>query len=179
MFGIGMPEFILIMAIALIVIGPKKLPDLAKALGRALGEFKKATSDLKDSLEIDTPLSDVKRSFDDLNKNLKNDFTKNTLGDSTSKKKSAPTVQVPPEPYLDKAGAENDADAERKKTEVDGAAPKELDKPEFSGLESDAGELTEKENPEGELPERELTATEPESKENAELNEKKDSAPKA
>ena len=41
MFGIGMPEMILILAVALIVIGPKKLPDLAKSLGRALGEFKK------------------------------------------------------------------------------------------------------------------------------------------
>ena len=107
MFGIGMPEFILIMAIALIVIGPKKLPDLAKALGRALGEFKKATSDLKDSLEIDAPLSDVKRSFDDLNKNLKNDLRRDAVGDSTPKKESSPTVQVPPEPYLDKADFEN------------------------------------------------------------------------
>ena len=39
MFGIGMPEMILILAVALIVIGPKKLPDLAKSLGRAIGEF--------------------------------------------------------------------------------------------------------------------------------------------
>jgi sec-independent protein translocase protein TatB len=47
MFGIGMPEMILILAVALIVIGPKKLPDLAKSLGRAFGEFKKA---------LDTPI---------------------------------------------------------------------------------------------------------------------------
>ncbi len=80
MFGIGMPEFLLIMAIALIVIGPKKLPDLAKALGKALGEFKKATSELKDSLEIDKPLSDVKRSFDNLNKDLNKGGSQN-LGD--------------------------------------------------------------------------------------------------
>ena len=46
--------------IALIVIGPKKLPDLAKSLGRAMGEFKRATNDLKDSLQVDTELKEVK-----------------------------------------------------------------------------------------------------------------------
>ena len=53
MFGIGMPEMLLILAIALIVIGPKKLPDLAKSLGRAMREFKRATSDLKETLAVD------------------------------------------------------------------------------------------------------------------------------
>ncbi len=56
MFGMGMPEIILILAIALIVIGPKKLPDIAKALGRAMGEFKKATNDLKNTINIDDPI---------------------------------------------------------------------------------------------------------------------------
>ena len=69
MFGIGMPEMLLILAIALIVIGPKKLPDLAKSLGRALGEFKKATSDLKRSMEVEE-LSNVKSAFDDLNQDI-------------------------------------------------------------------------------------------------------------
>jgi sec-independent protein translocase protein TatB len=71
MFGIGMPEMLLILAIALIVIGPKKLPDLAKSLGKALGEFKKATSELKDSIQIDSELKEVKTTFDDLNRDLK------------------------------------------------------------------------------------------------------------
>ncbi len=66
MFGIGMPEMILILAVALIVIGPKKLPDLAKSLGKAMGEFKKAASDLKDSMQIDTELKDLKTTFDNL-----------------------------------------------------------------------------------------------------------------
>lgn len=47
MFGIGFPELLLILAIALIVIGPKRLPDVARALGRGLGEFKRATEEMK------------------------------------------------------------------------------------------------------------------------------------
>jgi sec-independent protein translocase protein TatB len=66
MFGIGMPEMILIMAVALIVIGPKKLPELAKSLGKALGEFKKATHELKESIAIDDEIADAKSTFQDL-----------------------------------------------------------------------------------------------------------------
>ncbi len=74
MFGIGMPEMILIVAVALIVIGPKKLPDLAKSLGRALGEFKKATKDFKESIDVDDnfkELKDVKNAFDDISTDIK------------------------------------------------------------------------------------------------------------
>ena len=63
MFGIGTPELLVILAVALIVIGPKKLPDLAKSLGRALGEFKRATSDLKQSIEQETGLDEVRKDF--------------------------------------------------------------------------------------------------------------------
>ncbi len=71
MFGIGMPEMILILAIALIVIGPKKLPDLAKSLGRAMREFKKATNEFKETMQIDNELSEVKKAFDDINEDVK------------------------------------------------------------------------------------------------------------
>ena len=53
MFGIGFNEIIIILVIALIVIGPKKLPDIAKALGKGYREFKKAFDDVKDELNID------------------------------------------------------------------------------------------------------------------------------
>ncbi len=102
MFGIGMQEFLLIMAIALIVIGPKKLPDLAKALGKALGEFKKATSELKDSLEIDKPLSDVKRSFDNLNKDFNKDRSQNSTDEKGLLNGSASKEQIPSEQYVEK-----------------------------------------------------------------------------
>ena len=66
MFGIGMPELLLLLAIALIVVGPKKLPELAKALGRGIAEFKKATNEIKESLETNTEFSELKQSFDDI-----------------------------------------------------------------------------------------------------------------
>ncbi len=53
MFGIGMTEMMLIAALALIVIGPKKLPDLARSLGRGFAEFKRATSELKTTFETE------------------------------------------------------------------------------------------------------------------------------
>ncbi len=72
MFGIGVPEMILILAIALIVIGPKKLPDLAKSMGRSIREFKKATTEFKESVGVDNELKDVKNTLDDMNKDIRN-----------------------------------------------------------------------------------------------------------
>lgn len=52
MFGsIGMPELIIIFVIALIIFGPRKLPELGRSLGKSLGEFKRASNELRSSLE--------------------------------------------------------------------------------------------------------------------------------
>ena len=64
MFNIGLPELLIILAIALIVFGPNKLPELAKAVGRAMREFKKATDEVKESFVAETKdLEEVKDSL--------------------------------------------------------------------------------------------------------------------
>ena len=60
MFGIGMPELMIIMVIALIVIGPQKLPELARSLGKGLAEFKRATDDFRQSVETDSRSAEEK-----------------------------------------------------------------------------------------------------------------------
>ncbi|HUV50953.1 MAG TPA: twin-arginine translocase TatA/TatE family subunit [Anaerolineae bacterium] len=88
MFGIGMPEMILILAIALIVLGPKKLPDLAKSLGRAMREFKKATTELKESIDVDNELTDVKKAFDGMNDDIRKSVDVNIDFDDKAKEVS-------------------------------------------------------------------------------------------
>jgi len=61
MFGIGFPELLMIMALALIVLGPKRLPDLARALGRGLSEFKRASDELKQTFSDEVRSNDLKR----------------------------------------------------------------------------------------------------------------------
>jgi TatA/E family protein of Tat protein translocase len=62
MFGLGIPELLVIFVIALIVFGPKKLPDLGKSIGRAMAEFKKAQEDFQESVRSE--MRDVEKSAD-------------------------------------------------------------------------------------------------------------------
>lgn len=61
MFGpIGMPELIVIMVIALVIFGPRKLPELGRSLGRSLNEFKRASNELKHTLDEEIRTEDLK-----------------------------------------------------------------------------------------------------------------------
>lgn len=53
MFGIGMPELIIILIVALIIFGPKRLPEMGKSLGRAIKEFRKTSQELKEEINLD------------------------------------------------------------------------------------------------------------------------------
>lgn len=70
MFGMGMPEILLILAIALIVLGPKKLPEIAKSLGRGIAEFKKATKDFKESMAVDNDFKEAKETLQEMKKDV-------------------------------------------------------------------------------------------------------------
>lgn len=111
MFGLGMPEIFLILAIALIVIGPKKLPDLAKTLGRAMGEFKRSAQDFKRSIDVETTVKDIKDIADpkvDLEGIIKDANTKKETGKTAdsdpSPETAGPKASSPETPASDDSG---------------------------------------------------------------------------
>lgn len=76
MLGIGFPEMLLIMAIALLVFGPKKLPEIGKTLGRAIREFRRTSDELKERFEEEVHAEEFKSVKDELKKDIELDEEK-------------------------------------------------------------------------------------------------------
>src|SRR5262245_15596465 len=91
---LGFSEMLVIFIVALLVFGPKKLPELGKSLGKGIREFRKATDELKSSWEdqvrdIQAPLNDVKKDMHEMVQDLKSDFYKSI--EAESPKPSSPS----------------------------------------------------------------------------------------
>jgi sec-independent protein translocase protein TatA len=94
MFNIGLPELMIIVAIALIVFGPNKLPELAKAFGKAMREFKKATEEVKQSFEAETrDLEELKTGITEENISK---FIEATSASTEDIAEKAPPAEQPP-----------------------------------------------------------------------------------
>lgn len=115
MFGIGMTELLVILALALLVIGPRKLPELARTLGKGLAEFRKATQDVRDTIDREIHAQDFKNAVSD----VKQEFT-SKVKDMADLEPGDPEVpdNAPPD-----AGAKGEA------PEPGDSSPKKEEKP--------------------------------------------------
>ena len=97
---LGFSEMLVIFVVALLVFGPKKLPELGKSLGKGIREFRKATNELKSTWEdqvrdIQAPLNDVKKDLHEVGQDLKTDVYK-TIEPEHSETPSHETAQQTP-----------------------------------------------------------------------------------
>jgi sec-independent protein translocase protein TatB len=116
-FGVGFSEIVLILVVALIIFGPKKLPEIARMLGKALGEFRKAASDFKNAIELEeiksykpaNPTQETKSNPPQETKTIPAETQKSSVEETPVEKKE---TQIPSEQPLtdspDKTQTKND-----------------------------------------------------------------------
>jgi TatA/E family protein of Tat protein translocase len=123
-FGIGATELVIIMVVALLVFGPKRLPELARSLGRGMAEFRRASSDLRQTLQEVDPSNDVVKPPEPAAGSISPRVTTASPSDD-GQKASGDTSQADQADQADQAGPADEAD---------------LPQPEPEGLSKAAGE---------------------------------------
>jgi TatA/E family protein of Tat protein translocase len=98
---LGFSEMLIIFIVALLVFGPKKLPELGKSLGKGIREFRKATDELKSTWQdqvkdIQNPLNDVKKDLHEMGQDMKTDLYKSLEAEHS-------TAPAPETPQAEKA----------------------------------------------------------------------------
>ncbi|GAB6161462.1 Sec-independent protein translocase protein TatB [Desulfothermus naphthae] len=88
MFGVGTSELLIIFLVALLVIGPSKLPEVARALGKALAEFRKVSTDVKRQIDLEVQLADLEKTTPPQNKD---NTESNEISSKNIKEKSEDT----------------------------------------------------------------------------------------
>ncbi|MCF8057583.1 MAG: Sec-independent protein translocase protein TatB [Desulfocapsa sp.] len=125
MFGIGLPELIVILALALIVVGPDKLPDLARSVAKGILELKKTANTLKESLtEEGNPLDEIKPELEEAAKAIKDDIL-STTDDSWKSSNQGKTYDP-----RESSSAIIDVKPEQPTTEAESQVPPTADKKE-------------------------------------------------
>ena len=91
MGSIGMPELIIIMVIALVIFGPRKLPELGRSLGKSLGEFKRASNELRNTLEEEIRVEETRERVETTKAQAapSNTVARDTAGDAPEAAKGA------------------------------------------------------------------------------------------
>jgi len=92
MFGIGLPELLVIAVVALLVVGPDKLPGLAKSLGKGFQEFRRATDDVTESIKDTLKPDDIKKDVNDFKDSLL--YGKEDEKDKEKDKEATPKTQA-------------------------------------------------------------------------------------
>ena len=89
MFGIGTTEILVILVVALLVLGPKKLPEIARTLGKGLGEFKRVTTDFQRTITTEVDTEDMEKRKKEAEEKLFGDKDKDDASDEAEPKAEA------------------------------------------------------------------------------------------
>lgn len=110
MFGsLGVPELLLIFFVILIVFGPRRIPEIGRTLGKALGEFRKATDDLKNTIEREVRLEELKQAVP------------NAVTPFESVSRTEPAIEPSPGPFAEPPGPEAAEDSARRPDSTTGS----------------------------------------------------------